>query len=77
MWKYILGKSIENDKANEVKNFKGIGKAMWEFISAIYNSHWDNLFVDKNKLTFRSKVKSKFNPQVTRPQAPPQKKKNC
>jgi len=45
-----------------------MGKAMWEFISIIYKSHWDNLFVDDNKITFRNKVKSKFNPQITRPQ---------
>ena len=31
--------------------------------------------MDDNKSTFRSKVKSKFNPQVTRPQAPPKGKK--
>jgi len=41
---------------------------MWEFISAIYESHWDNLFIDDNKTTFRNKVKSKLNPQITRPQ---------
>jgi len=46
-----------------------MGKAMWEFISAIYESHWDNLFVDNNKSTFRNKVKSKFNSQVNKPQA--------
>jgi len=45
-----------------------MGKAMWEFISAIYKSHWDNLFVDNNKTTFRNKIKSKFNSQITRPQ---------
>jgi len=39
MWRYILGKSIDNDKANEVKNLEDIGKAIWEFISVIYKSH--------------------------------------
>jgi len=28
MWKYILGKSIKSDKANNVKDLKGMGKAM-------------------------------------------------
>jgi len=41
-----------------------MGKAMWEFISTIYKLHWDNFFMDNNKLTFRSKVKLKFNPQA-------------
>ena len=66
MCKYILGKSIESNKANEVEDFKGIGKAMWEFVSAIYESHWDNFFVDNNNMTFRSKVRSKFNLQVNK-----------
>jgi len=39
MWKYILGKSINDDKANEVEDLKDMGKAMWEFISTIYESH--------------------------------------
>jgi len=67
MRKYILGKTIENNGANDVKDFKDMGKSLWEFISAIYDSHWDNLFVDDNQMTFRSKVKSKFNPQVNKP----------
>jgi len=47
---------------------EGIGKATWEFISTIYEVHWDNLFMDDNKTIFRNKVKSKFNPQITKPQ---------
>ena len=39
MKKYILGKLIENNKVNNIKDFKGMGKVMWEFISAIYKSH--------------------------------------
>ena len=59
MQKYILGKLIENDKTNKVKDLKGIGKATWEFISTIYEAYWNSLFVDNNKTTFRNKVKSK------------------
>ena len=44
-----------------------MGKSLWEFISTIYNFHWDNLFVDDNQMTFRSKVKLKFNPQINKP----------
>ena len=67
MQKYILGKTIENNSVNDINNFKNMGKSLWEFISTIYNSHWDNLFVDNNQMTFRSKVKSKFNSQVNKP----------
>ena len=69
MRKYILGKSIENSGANDVKDFKGMGKAMWKFISAIYDSHWDSFLVDNNNMTFRNKVKSQFSSQVIKPKA--------
>jgi len=61
MQKFILDKSIKNNSANDIKNLNDIGKFIWEFISAIYKSHWDNLFVNNNQTTFRSKVKLKFN----------------
>ena len=38
MQKYILNKSIVGDKANDVKDLEGIGKAAWEFILALYES---------------------------------------
>ena len=66
--KYISGKSINDDKANDFKNLSGMGKSIWEFISSVYDSHWDTLFVDKNNMILRNKVKSKFAPQVKFPQ---------
>jgi len=69
MCKYILDKSIENSSANDIDDFKGMGKAMWEFISTIYDSHWDSFFVDNNNTTFRNKVKSQFSSQVIKPKA--------
>ena len=65
--KYILDKSIKSDQANDIKDLEDIGKVTWEFISTIYKAQWDGLFMDDNKITFRNKVKSKFNPQVIRP----------
>ena len=41
-----------------------MNKAVWEFLSFIYNSHWDGLYIDNSNTTFRNKVKSKFIPQV-------------
>ena len=64
MQKFIAGKSINGNKANDIKDLNGMGKAIWDFISTVYNSHWDSLYVDDNNTTFRSKVKSKFSPQV-------------
>ena len=67
MRKCMLGKAIESNGANDIEDLNGMGKALWEFISAIYDSHWDNLFMDNNKTTFRNKVKSQFSPQVSKP----------
>jgi len=67
MCKYMLGKAIKSDGANDVEDLNSMGKALWELISAIYDSHWDNLFIDNNKMTFRNKVKLQFSPQVPKP----------
>ena len=56
--KYISGKSINGDKANDLKDLSGMGKSIWKFISLVYNSYWDALFVDENNITLRNKVKS-------------------
>ena len=66
MCKYILGKSINRDKANDIKDLKGIGKMAWEFLSSLYKAHWDSLCMNKSKTLFRNIVKSKFNPQVSK-----------
>ena len=66
MGKYIQGKSIIKENPNGVKDLEGVGKAVWDFLSAIYDLHWDSLYVDDSKTSFRSKVKYKFNPQVTK-----------
>ena len=63
MGKYIRGKSINNDP-NNIKNFEGVSKAVWKFLSSIYNSHWNGLYIDNTNTTFRNKVSSKFTPQV-------------
>ena len=39
MYKYILGKSINGDKANNVKDLEGIGKVAWKFILSLYEAH--------------------------------------
>jgi len=61
MGKYIRGKSIDSNP-NNIKDLEGVGKTVWEFLSSIYDSHWDRLYVDE--ANFRNKVKSKFTPQV-------------
>ena len=38
MTKYILNKKVENNKANNVPDFKDIGEMSWNFILSIYDS---------------------------------------
>ena len=71
MEKYILGKDIDGSKANNIKDFKDLGKAAWRFISALYTSQWDNLIVNRTNRSFRNNIKSKFSPQAVKKTAKP------
>lgn len=66
MCKYILGKSINKNKTNSIRDFKSIGKTAWKFIFAIYKVYWNGLYVNDSRTLFRNKVKSKFNSQVNK-----------
>jgi len=68
--KYILDKSIEGDKANNVKDLEGVSEVAWGFISALYESHWDQLIADKNNLSFRCKIKAQFSLQIIKETSP-------
>jgi len=39
MTKYITNKQIELSKANNLDDFKGIGEAVWNFISSVYKAN--------------------------------------
>jgi len=58
MGRYIKDKSIIDS------NINSIGKVVWEFLSAVYDSHWDSSYMNDSKTSFRNKIKSKFNPQT-------------
>jgi len=58
--KYILGKTIERDNANNIKDLEDVGKAVWDLILSLYEAHWDSIYVNDQKTSFRNKVKSKF-----------------
>ena len=66
MHKYILGKFIEGNRANSIKDLKDVSKVAWGFISSLYKMHWDSLVVDDTNMLFRNKVKSKFSPQIVK-----------
>ena len=39
MHKYILGKFIDSNKANSIKDLESIDKAAWKFISSLYKAY--------------------------------------
>ena len=61
--KYIRGKLIDSNP-NSIKDLKNVGKVVWEFLSSIYNSYWDGLYIDDTNTIFRNKVSYKFTSQV-------------
>ena len=69
MKKYISVKSIESPKTNDIKDLMGMGKALQEFINAVYELKWNSLYV-KNNITFRNKVKENFTPQIKKTPTP-------
>jgi len=60
--KYIQGKQVNSNKANDLDDFDGMGDAIWNFISSVYVSKWDALFTDQKTNNLRSKIASKFTP---------------
>ena len=38
MAKYILNKQVDLARSNDLDNFKGIGEAVWNLVSSVYQS---------------------------------------
>ena len=74
MQNYILSKSIESNKANDIKNLKRVGKVVWSFILAFYKSHWDSLIADSTNRSFKNNIKLKFSPQANKESLTPKGK---
>ena len=68
MDKYISNKQVNFSKSNDLEDFHGIGKAIWNFISSIYQAKWDSLYADKYSNTLRKKISAKFTLKI--PSAP-------
>ena len=64
MAKYIQGKQVDNGKANDLSDLNGMGDAIWNFISSVYEAKWDGLHTDQNTNTLRSKISAKFTPRI-------------
>jgi len=60
MVKYIANKQVNSAHANDLKEFDGMGDAIWKFISSVYEAKWDSLYTDNKSNTLRSKISAKF-----------------
>ncbi|KAL9714157.1 hypothetical protein Ac2012v2_8354 [Leucoagaricus gongylophorus] len=67
MAKYIANKQVDPAKSNNLEDFNGIGEAIWNLISSVYQSKWDSLVADKNANTLRQKISAKFTPKIPPP----------
>ena len=64
MAKDISNKQINPAKSNNLEDFKGIGEAIWNLISSIYQSKWNSFIANKNSNTLRQKISVKFTLRV-------------
>ena len=58
--KYIRNKQVNNGKVNNLRDFDGIGDAIWNFLSSVYEAKWDALYTDHKSNTLRTKISLKF-----------------
>jgi len=64
MAKYITNKQVSSSKVNDLNDFDGMGDAIWNFISSVYEAKWDSLHTDKKTNTLRAKISSKLTPRA-------------
>jgi len=62
--KYIKNKQVNGSKANDLDDFDGMGDAIWNFISSVYEAKWNSLYTDQKSNTLRAKISSKFTPRT-------------
>jgi len=60
MAKYIMNKQVDSLKVNNLEDFIGIGEAVWNFISTVYEANWNALHVNNNSTSLRRKIVAKF-----------------
>ena len=65
--KYIQNKQVNDNTANDLNDFNGMGDAIWNFIFSVYGAKWDSLHTDNRTNTLRAKIASKFTPRIPTP----------
>ena len=64
MAKYISNKKVNPKTANYLKDLDGISDLVWNFISSVYQTGWDSLYIDNKSWTLREKISLKFTPRI-------------
>jgi len=64
MVKYISNKKVNPKSSNDLNDFDGIGDAVWNFLSSVYQSSWDFLYTDNRSKSLREKISAKLTPRV-------------
>ena len=67
--KYISNKKVNPKSSNDLEDFNGIGDAVWNFLSSVYQSSWDSLYTDNRSKSLREKISAKLTPRVVPPTA--------
>ena len=67
---YIRQTNLAKGDPNSLPQLNLFGDAAWDFISAVYESKWDQLHV-KSGISFRNKVANQFNTGRSPPPNPP------
>ena len=62
--KYIKNKQVNGNMINNLADFNGMGDAIWNFISSVYDAKWDALYTDNKANNLRAKVTLKFTPRT-------------
>ena len=64
MVKYISNKKVNPKLSNDLEDLNGIGDAVWNFLSSVYQSSWDSLYTDNHSKSLREKISAKLTPRV-------------
>ena len=65
--KYIRNKQVIYGEVNDLENFDGIGDAIWNFLSSVYEAKWNALYTDHKSNTLRTKISSNFTQRTISP----------
>ena len=61
---HIRSRNVLKGKINDIPKLKDFSEATWNFISSIYESGWDSVYINKNNNSFRNRISNKFTSKI-------------